>query len=324
MLSVAERVPASDWSLKRPIRPWYDPAKFQGSLHVPREEILTLRREACIADILPMPLRIANSRTDRLAVDMTGVTPDALQSSSIADVQRTLVVHGNRQAELGELFAIDGDPRDTIWRLAGDFGAVHNLGAGMTAGDILVDGPVGRHAGARMLGGRLDIRGDAGDWLGAEMRHGQIRVRASAGHHVGAAYLGSARGMTGGAILIDGDVGDLLGERMRRGLIAVAGHAGDWLGKSLLAGTILVFGNGGAHAGATMRRGTIGLFGPAPPTLLPTFRYASRAELSILRLLERRLCREEFALQQVVPLARPVELYHADFLNLGRGEILTA
>jgi formylmethanofuran dehydrogenase subunit C len=271
-----------------------------------------------------MPLTFANVRSDRIAVDMTGVTPESLAGLSLDAVRQTCVPHGNRPVELGELFTIDGDGRDMRWRLEGDFSAVHALGAGTTTGEIVVDGPAGRRAGAGLRGGRLEVRENAGDWLGAEMRGGSICVRGDAGDHVGAALPGSSRGMTGGTILIDGAAGDDVGLRMRRGLIAVAGAAGDCLGMRMLAGTILVFGRCGLHPGASMRRGTIGLFADDPPALLPTFRLACEAPLPMLRLIAGELRRESFAVDQLARLQEPVALHHGDLLELGRGEILVA
>jgi formylmethanofuran dehydrogenase subunit C len=252
------------------------------------------------------------------------VTPEGLAPLSLDVVRRTRVLHGNRRAELGELFAIDGNARDLRWELVGDFSAVHGLGAGMTAGEIFVDGPVGRHAGAQMRGGRIEVRGAADDWLGAEMRGGAIRVRGDAGDRVGSAYAGSPRGMTGGALLVDGSAGDDVGERMRRGTIAIAGRVGERLGARMLAGTILAFDRCGAHCGMGMRRGTIGLLGASAPTLLPTFRAGCRAPLPMLRLLAAELRVESFAKECLSRLLQPVELHHGDLLELGRGEILLA
>jgi formylmethanofuran dehydrogenase subunit C len=271
-----------------------------------------------------MALTIANTRTDAIPVDLAGVTPEGLAPLSLDAVRRTRVLHGHRRDELGELFAIEGDPRDLRWELGGDFSAVHGLGAGMTGGEILVDGAVGRHAGAQMRGGRLDVRGAAGDWLGAEMRGGAIRVRGDAGDSVGAAYVGSPRGMTGGVILVDGRAGDDVGARMRRGTIAIAGRVGDRLGQRMLAGTILAFDRCGALCGWSMRRGTIGLFGASVPALLPTFRVACRGSLPTLRLLATELRGEGFAMEKTPRLLQSVELHHGDLLELGRGEILLA
>src|SRR5688572_15541801 len=138
-----------------------------------------------------MPLRIANAPTGRIGVDWRGVTPESCREKSLAEMQRTIVRRGNCEVELGDLFRITGSHADMRWDLEGDFSAVHHLGAGMTAGEIVVKGSVGRHAGAAMRGGRLEIHGDAGDHLGGEMRGGVIRVRGNAANHVGAAYPGS-------------------------------------------------------------------------------------------------------------------------------------
>ena len=269
-----------------------------------------------------MPLRIAIQSDDRIPIDLSGVTPDSLAGGTLDDAKRTKVRRGNREVELGEFCDVTGEPADMQWRLEGDFSAVHNIGAGMTAGEIVIQGDVGRHAGARMRGGRLEILDNAGDDLGAEMHGGLIRVRGNAFDRVGAAYAGSRRGMNGGTILIDGDAGSELGYRMRRGLIAVAGSAGDYLGLRMLAGSIFVCGNCGQHPGFAMRRGTIGLFGNRRPTLLPTFRAGYHGPLLSLHLVEKRLHELDFNPPRLKTLAGSVQLHHGDLLELGRGEVL--
>jgi formylmethanofuran dehydrogenase subunit C len=269
-----------------------------------------------------MPLQIANESTDRIGVDWGGVTPESLRGKSLAAVQRTRVVRGNREVELGELFRLAGDAAEMRWELEGDFTAVHRMGAGMSEGEIVVEGSVGRHTGAGMRGGRIEIRGDAGDRLGGEMHGGVIRIHGSAGDHVGAAYPGSRRGMSGGMMLVDGNAGGELGLRMRRGLIAVGGSVGTHLGRRMLAGSIFVFGGCAEHPGASMRRGTIGLFGNNRPTLLPSFRAGYRGPLPVLHLLEKHLHDEGFAVPRLRNLAGVIELFHGDLLEGGRGEIL--
>jgi formylmethanofuran dehydrogenase subunit C len=269
-----------------------------------------------------MPLRIAIQSTDRIPIDFTGVTPESLADRSLSEIKRTRIRRGNREAELGELFTLAGDPRDMEWVLEGDFSAVHSIGAGMTAGIILAEGNIGRHAAAHMRGGRLEIRGEAGEYLGAEMRASLIRVRGNASNRVGAAYAGSRRGMTGGEILIDGDAGGEVGLRMRRGLIAVGGSVGEGLGHRMLAGSIFVFGDCQRHPGANMRRGTIGLFGQQRPQLLPTFRAGYQGPLPTLHLIEKHLHEEGFSPPRLRNLAATIELFHGDLLELGRGEIL--
>jgi formylmethanofuran dehydrogenase subunit C len=269
-----------------------------------------------------MTLTIDNSRADRIGVDFDGITPEALAPLSLDEVRRTTVRHGNRPTALGELFRIDGSPSDLRWELTGDFSAVHGLGAGMTAGEIRVDGDIGRRTGAEMSGGGIEVRGSAGDWLGAGMRGGVIHLRGDGGSYVGAAIAGARRGMRGGTILIDGGAGDQIGSQMRRGLIAIKGDVGRGLGSRMLAGSIILFGRCGSHPGAGMRRGTIGLFAREAPVLLPTFRRGCRRPMEVLRLVAQRLRELNFAEEHLAGLSAEVELWHGDFLELGRGEIV--
>jgi formylmethanofuran dehydrogenase subunit C len=269
-----------------------------------------------------MTLRLTNLADDQIPIELEGLTPVLLAGMSLDEIRRLPVRRGNREPELGELFQVEGEPADEEWLLAGDCRNVHGLGYEIASGKIVVDGPIGRRTGFAMRDGRIEVRGDTGDWLGAEMRGGVIRVQGSAGSHVGATTPGARRGMAGGMILIDGDAGDEVGARMRRGLIAVAGSVGANLGFRMLAGTILVFGSSGPNVGMGMRRGTIGVFSSPRPTLLPTFKSGYRGPLPMLHMLAAQLASESFAPEQLVQLSATVELFHGDFLQLGRGELL--
>ena len=255
-----------------------------------------------------------------IPVELDGLIPSALRDQSTADVQRRLVFHGKEQVPLAELFRVAGSAADDRIELRGDPSGVHRIGAGMDGGEIHVAGSAGRHLGSEMTAGRITVEGDAGDWLGAQLHGGLIHVHGRAGDAVGAAYRGSPRGMTGGTILVDGPVGNEAARNMRRGLVAV-GAAGDAVGYGLLAGTVLVFGPCGTRPGANMRRGTIGLFGPTTTTLLPTFRYGCRLRPTFLSLVLRDLARLGYPFDERL-LSAAYDLYHGDFLELGRGEIL--
>jgi formylmethanofuran dehydrogenase subunit C len=253
-------------------------------------------------------------------VEVEGLIPSAVRGQSTAQIERRVIFHGKQQFPLAEMFHVAGAPDDGRMEFHGNLAGVHWIGAGMDGGEIRVAGTAGRHVGSEMTTGRITVEGDAGDWLGGQMRGGLIHVRGRAGHNVGGAYRGSPRGMTGGTILVDGPVGNETGAGMRRGLVAVGG-AGDAIGYNLLAGTVLVFGSCGIRPGANMRRGTIGLFGPERPTLLPTFRYGCRLRPSLLGLIFTELARLGYPVDDSLRKA-PYDLYHGDFLELGRGEIL--
>lgn len=270
---------------------------------------------------MPLVLRFKGETT--IPIELDSLTPQAAAGLSLPEIERFAIQHGNRTEPLAEFFDITGSTDDGELRLEGDLAGVHNIGTGMAAGRIVVDGSAGRHLGGQMSGGEIHVAGDAGDWLGAEMRGGLIRVAGNAGNLVGAAYRGSRKGMAGGMILVGGSVGDETGHLMRRGAIAIGGNAGDGTGFNMIAGSIYVFGHSGSQIGAGMRRGTIGLLGDRPPALLPTFRQAATYQPSFLRMTLLDLNRGGFSTAGEL-LDRRVTLYHGDMLALGRGEVLVA
>jgi formylmethanofuran dehydrogenase subunit C len=267
-----------------------------------------------------MALNLSAMARASLPVEVEGITPDRLRAMTPSEIECLAILQGNRHVPLVDLFHVSGDPSDGRLVFEGDSSGVHQIGRGMSGGEIRVRGEAGRHLGAEMTGGMIAVDGDVGDWAGAEMKGGTIRVAGSAGHHVGSAYPGSRRGMNDGAILIEGSAGDGVGASMRRGLVAVGGSCGEDAGFGMIAGTILVFGSCGGRPGAEMRRGTIGLFGLHPPRLLPTFRRAGRFRPLFLRLVSREIERLGFPLARAMPEG-DLMLYHGDLVSLGKGEI---
>lgn len=264
-----------------------------------------------------MPLNLKPRQLDSIPVSLAGVTPDALAGKSLAEVEQTSILYGNRKLALAELFDVAGDPADEVWHLDGDFSSVHNIALGMRRGELHLAGNAGRHAGRGMRGGSLSITGDAGDFVGAEMRGGRLEVAGNAGDYAGAALVGSKVGMRGGEILIRGNCGTHAGSGMRRGWVTVAGDCGGWAGYRMRAGSLFVFGNCGARPGAAMRRGTIALFGQSPQ-LLPTFRHACRIRPQALSLMLRQLAAHH--VEPAKSQTGEVELYNGDFLEGGRLE----
>jgi formylmethanofuran dehydrogenase subunit C len=268
-----------------------------------------------------MSLELVYRGETNVPVEIEGFTPDWACDKPLAEIEKYTIFHGNRRLPLAEMFGVSGDAADKQFHFEGDLWGVHWIGAGMTSGQIHIHGRAGRHLGSEMAGGQIVVDGDAQDWAGAEMHGGRLRIRGSAGHQVGAAYRGSAKGMTGGTILVHRDAGDEIGHSMRRGTIAVGGAAGDAIGYSMIAGTVMVFGKSGRRAGAGMRRGTIGLFGPHPAALLPSFRYGATYRPDVVRLMLQSLRDQEFPLDDSLWSA-PLDIYHGDLLESGRGEIL--
>ena len=270
-----------------------------------------------------MPLVISLQQQTSIPIEVDTIRMETIRTQTLDAVRATRIHYGNKSPALSDFFDVSGsaaDDSEIIWE--GDCSKVKLIGAGLTAGRIVVRGHAGMHVGAEMRGGEIIVQGDTSDWLGAEMHGGRIRVQGNAGHHVGAVYRGGRKGMTSGEILIDGNAGHEIGNSMRRGLIAIGGTAGDALGYNLIAGTILVFGGSGIRPGAGMRRGTIGRLGPvAPPSLLPTFRSAGTSRPVYLQIYLRHLRQQGFAVPDEC-FNLLYERHCGDFLEYGKGEIL--
>ena len=268
-----------------------------------------------------MPLVLTLKHSPDVPLEVEGITPDLLQSKSLADIERVPIFQGNRQLPLGEWFSVAGNPteEELVWE--GDLSRVHWIGAKMASGRMTIHSDCGRHVGSEMSGGEIHVLGSAGDFLGCEMHSGLIRVRGHAGDLVGGAYRGSARGMTGGTIIIGGNAGHEIGHTLRRGLIAVGGSAGELAGFNMLAGSIVLCGQAGIRPGAGMKRGTIAFLGDQPPRLLPSFRRACRCRPEALLLLCRHLRTLDFQIADEV-MTSSYDLYSGDLLEGGRGEIL--
>src|ERR671915_29321 len=215
-----------------------------------------------------MPLTLTLREPPTVPLETEGLTPDRLANRGRSEIEALTAWHGNRREQLADFFAVSGNGDEEL-RLEGDLRRVKFLGAGMTAGRLIVAGDAGMHTGADLRGGELVVEGDVGDFAGVNMRGGRLVVQGSAGHQLGGAQPGEYAGMRGGEILVHGDAGDQLGAGLRRGLIAVGGRVGEAAGLRMLAGTIVALGGLGPRSGAGMRRGSIVTMAPVAP--LPTF-----------------------------------------------------
>lgn len=79
--------------------------------------------------------------------------------------RRTVVLDGEAEAPLGDLFSVSGTPAGLI-RFEGDLRTADRLAAGLSEGTVVIESGVGHESGIGMSGGALDVRGDAGDRTG--------------------------------------------------------------------------------------------------------------------------------------------------------------
>jgi formylmethanofuran dehydrogenase subunit C len=252
-------------------------------------------------------------------VDLAGIIPERLAGLSAGDVAQLPIRADKREQPLGEFFAVQGRCEDGRVVLQGELGRVHRVAAGMTAGDMLVDGDTGRHAGEAMTGGRLTVKGSAGDWLACGLRGGVVHVAGDAGDNAACSLPQASHGVDGGTVLIEGSAGRLVGSRMRRGIVAVGGDCGEAAGFELRAGTVVVGGQLGPRAGAAMQRGSIVTFGP-PPVLWPGFARGSVWQPTFLPILLAWLAHQGWK----TPVDRengPWQHWHGDLTTGCRGEL---
>ncbi len=247
-----------------------------------------------------------------------GLIPECLHGLAASDVAALTVRCGRQTLALGDVFEVSGTGDEQLV-LAGDLRRVDRIGASMSRGHVLVEGPCGEHAGARMSGGEIVVRGDAGAWAGAEMAGGLLRIFGNAGARVGGAYPGARAGMTGGEIVVAGDAGEEAGAGMRRGLVAVGAHTESGAGLRMLAGTVIALGGIGPEAGLGNKRGSLVSGVAIEP--LPGYAFAARFSPPALGLQLRRA--RELGLTMDDALLRGTwARWSGDRTELGRGEIL--
>lgn len=207
-------------------------------------------------------------------IDAAHITPDAFASKTIEEIAALEAWEGNRKVKLGDLFKIEGEKaekaEDVAIHISGDLRKARRIGAGMSAGKIIIDGDAGLHVGEGMRGGAITVNGNADSWVGSMMKNGTIEVMGSAGDYVGSSYRGSRQGMKGGTIIIHGNAGSEIGCYMRGGLIKVYGSVAQFAGVHMGKGTIYVQGDSEGRVGAEMTKGKIVMSGYVP-SVLPTF-----------------------------------------------------
>lgn len=262
-------------------------------------------------------LRLVLKAPLQARLDCAGLLPAALAGLGEAAAERLLLPYGTGRAALGDLFTvargasaalvISGDPR------------LDGVGAGLSVGEILVDGPIGAGGGRGMAGGRLVVRGDAGDDLASGMAGGRIEVSGGAGARLGGPVPGARAGMRDGLVKVGGGAGPGLGTRLRGGLILVGGDAGERAAEAMIAGTLAVAGSIGPRAGRGMRRGSL-LLGRAPEHLPDGFASSGAGDFVMLLLLARRV--PEIAALFGGGLSGRAERLVGDRLSGGEGEML--
>lgn len=261
-------------------------------------------------------LRLTLRAAPEQRLDLSALTPDRLADLSVVDIEKLPLHTTRRPAHVGDVFSVHaGDAARVV--IEGGSSRFDLVGAGMTQGEVIVDGDAGMQAGRALAGGRLTIHGHAGPFAASGLRGGHMEIKGDAGAFLGGALAGERTGMRGGTVIVRGNAGDRAADRLRRGLIVVQGNAGAYPGSRMIAGTLIVCGTSGPLPGYLMRRGTLVLGDGAalPPTFLPV----EGSALVFTRLLVRALSPLSELAASLADRAR--QRYAGDMAVLGKGEV---
>jgi formylmethanofuran dehydrogenase subunit C len=245
--------------------------------------------------------------------------PARVAELSEGEIAALPVSVGRQQGAIGDFFTVRGN-RSARVRVEGSVRDIHGLGAGMTGGELEINGSAGSLVGAGMRGGTLWVRGSVGDEAGAAMAGGVLRIEGDAGERLGSNTPGAAKGMTGGEILLLGSAGSEAGARIRRGLIVIGGNAGLNAGRAMIAGSLFVLGSCGDGAGRGSKRGSIVACDGV--TVPPTYRYACMYQPPHVRMTLLYLVRRHGLAIDATVIESPFRRYCGDAGDPGKGEIL--
>lgn len=250
-------------------------------------------------------------------LDLAPLTPDNLAGMSEGDIARIELQTTRERVCAGDVFKIAKGDAAQI-RFDGGSERFDRVGAGMSSGEIHVDGDVGVQAGRLMRGGRLTITGHAGPWAASGMKGGTIEIAGNAGDRLGGPLAGEIAGMRGGVVIVRGNAGARAGDKLRRGMIVVEGTAGAQAGSRMIAGTLIVGGRAGPLPGYLMARGTL-VLAAGCEALSPTF-----ADCGVHDLVANMLMADfvkPHSPEIAVQLRRPWRRLLGDMASVGKGEI---
>lgn len=268
-----------------------------------------------MSDVVTLTLHAPLDRT----VEAESITPDRCAALTEREIAELPVWEGHRERRIGDLFTVHGG-RSARVRVTGALEHVDAIGQGMTMGELVIEGDVGRDVGARMRGGTLTVHGNARDGAGVEMVGGSLQITGNAGNRAGASRLGASRGMLGGELIVHGSAGAETGASARRGLIVICGDALERTGQRMIAGSVVVLGSTGPDAGQWSKRGSVvvGRDVELPATYVYDCTYRPPALRLLFTYLRRRYA---LSIDDRYVTGR-YRRYSGDLAELGKGEIL--
>jgi formylmethanofuran dehydrogenase subunit C len=250
-------------------------------------------------------------------IDMSALTPDALNGKSSEAIAAILLPYGMRQLRVDEVFDIQsGDSHHIVINQSHQ--KLDYIGSKMKSGKITVNGDAGAYLGLAMAGGELAVHGNVEAYAASGMSNGFMHIHGNAGDFLAAAIVGDRKGMKGGTVIVSGNAGERVGDQMRRGLLLIEGNVGSYCASRMLAGTIGVLGSVGDYVGYGMRRGTLLL--TKTPKLHATLQDCGTHSLPFLSLMFKSFAQLPSKFAKIG--TNRVQRYAGDVANDGKGEIL--
>jgi len=262
------------------------------------------------------PLVFILKREPDQRLDLAPLVPHLLDGKSVKDIASLELQITRETITVGDIFKLRSGATGSI-RFEGGSARLDNVGLGLKAGEIIIEGDCGKSLGRSMSGGNVVVTGDCGPFAGSAMSGGRLEIAGDAGGFLGAPLEGEMEGMTGGLLIVRGSAGERAGDRLRRGTIVIEGSAGDYPGSRMIAGTLIVLGECGSLPGYLMRRGTIALANP--PELAPTFVDCGLHDLAFASVFSGLLRPESRGAARL--FSRTLVRFAGDMAALGKGEV---
>jgi glutamate synthase domain-containing protein 3 len=127
---------------------------------------------------------------------------------------------------------------------------IHGLAAGLSHGEVLVEGNVGDYLAALNAGATIRVSKNAGSYAADNMNSGTIIIEGDAG-------FGAAEYCYGGIVIIRGNAGDFTATMNKGATIIVQGNVGDEAGTYMLKGDLIIVGNAGENFANYLIRGSV-------------------------------------------------------------------
>lgn len=249
-------------------------------------------------------------------LDLSPLVPNLLGGKSAREIPDINLGTTKEPAKVGDIFRVRSGSVEEI-RFEGGSERFDNLGAGSTAGRILLDGDAGANVGRKLAGGQVVVTGHVGPYAGSGLESGRLEIKGDAGDFLAAPREGELHGMSGGLLIVRGTVGERAGDRLRRGVVIIEGDAGDWLASRLIAGTLIVLGAVGMNPGYLMKRGTVAL--ADPPEMPSNFVDCGNYHTAFAAVMGRALKAESAGVERF--FRSPLRRFAGDMSVLGKGEI---